>query len=156
MSNNSPGEGGSQTTVSSDLETDGETARAVQTLVEDSRQGLSETERFDCDALFEMLADPGHRYILTYLLKSEGAVACSELVDYVTERSSHTMDPEVFRQGLTSKLTRTYLPQLDEYGFVKYNMERQIVGPTDLTPLAKPYLQVALAQQERIETNDDA
>jgi len=155
MSNDASNDGGRQATVASDLDPDSETASAVRRLVEESREGLSASERFDPDSLFEMLADPGHRYVLTYLLQSEGAVACSELVDYVTERTSTTMNPEQFRQRVVSELTNTYLPRLDEYGFVKYNMERQIVGPTDRTPLARPYLLIALAQQESVKTETD-
>lgn len=156
MANNSWEDGGSQTAVTGDLDMDGETGRAIETLVDQSLETVAEAERFDPDSLFEMLGDPGHRYVLTYLLQADGAVRCGELVDYVTRRTDHTGNSEVFRKRVVAKLTNTYLPTLDEFGYVTYNMERQLVGPTDLTPLARPYLLLALAYIESVETDDEA
>lgn len=131
-----------------------ETARAIETLLDQSDDELSGIESVDSGVLFEVLVNPGHRYVLTYLLQSEGEITCHEVVDYVTQQTDHTMDPEEFREWLTTELTTTYLPDLDESGFVRYNMERQIVGPTELTPLVRPYVQIALAQQERVGGDD--
>lgn len=131
-----------------------ETARAIETLLDQSDDELSGIESVDSGVLFEVLVNPGHRYVLTYLLQSEGEITCREVVDYVTQQTDHTMDPEEFREWLTTELTTTYLPDLDESGFVRYNMERQIVGPTELTPLVRPYVQIALAQQERVGGDD--
>lgn len=156
MSNNSWEEEGSQTAIADDLEMDGETSRAIGTLVDLSRETGAETERFDPGLLFELLSDPGHRYVLTYLLGSDGAVTCGELVDYVTRRTDNTMNPEVFRQRVVAELSNTYLPNLDESGYITYNMERQLVGPTELTPLARPYLLLALAHIGGVELEDEA
>lgn len=140
---------------SSEYEMHAETAHAVETLVRDSRDVLVATESLDIGALFELLAEPGHRYILKYLLQSEGAVTCSELADYVVDRTNTTMSPTEFRQRVVSELTTRYLPELDEHGYVQYNVERQMISPTDLTPIAEPYLLVALAQQEYVGKTDE-
>jgi hypothetical protein len=138
-----------------DFATTAEAAKAVETLVDDSEDDLSSIESIDSGAVFEMLVNPGHRYVLTYLLQSEGEITCRELVDYVIQQTDHTMEPRVFRKLLVSRLTNTYLPDLAESGFVRYNMERQMVGPTKLTPLVRPYLQIALAQQKSVGQDDE-
>lgn len=152
MSNNSSDDGPPTPTLGAEVELDDLIARAIETLVEETRERGAEFERFDPDLLFETLAEPAHRYVLTYLLRSEGAVSVGELVDYVTAQTEHTMNANVYRERVVSKLTNTYLPELDEAGFVQYNMERQLVGPTDLTPFARPYLLLALAH---IQANGD-
>lgn len=132
-----------------------ETANAAKALVRDSRDVLIDRESLDSGGLFELLAEPGHRYILEYLLQSEGAVTCSELVDYVVNQTNQTMPSTEFRQRVICDLTTKYLPELDEHNYIQYNMERQMVSSTDLTPIAKPYLLVALAQQEIVEQTDE-
>lgn len=144
------------TTGSDDFALDGDTVAAVETLAEDSEEALPSVEKFDIDALFEMLVDPGRRYVLTYLLQSEGAVACNELVDYVLERTDYTMTDNEARKRITAKLTRDMLPELDEYGYVHYNMERQMVGPTELTPLVRPHLDLALTYQQAVDADFEA
>jgi DNA-binding transcriptional ArsR family regulator len=125
---------------------DDSTARAVETLV-DATATATEEESFSVDTLFEMLAHPGRRYVLSYLLQSEGFVACAELVDHVAERTDHTMTDEEFRRRVAAELTHSHLPKLEEVGLVDYNMERQVVSTTDLTPVVRPYLRLALAHQ---------
>jgi hypothetical protein len=93
--------------------------------------------------------------VLTYLLQSEGSVACSELVDYVVERTDTAMTDEEFRRRVVTELTHSHLPKLEAAGLVKYNMERQLVDPTDLTPVAGPYLQLALRHQNLAGTGED-
>jgi len=151
----SPPEKGVPETNEINLSRTAETAKAVEILVEDPEDDLSSIDSLDSGAVFEMLIDPGHRYILTYLLQSEGEITCRELVDFVAQQTDHTMEPEAFREVLVSMLTNTYLPDLAESGFVRYNMERQVVGPTKLTPLVRPYLQIALAQQESVGQDDE-
>ena len=150
-----PSEEGVPETDELDFNIPAESANAVETLVEDSADELSSIESIDTGAIFETLVDPGHRYVLMYLLQSEGEITCRELVDYIVQQTDHTMEPEVFRELIVSKLTNTYLPDLAESGFVRYNMERQIVGLTELTPLVRPYLQIALAQQESVGQGDE-
>lgn len=113
----------------------------------------------DQDAIndvFKALSDPAKRYILSYLVRSDGEVTIRDLVDYVTARTSISEPEERFRHKLTVELTHTHLPQLVEYGLIDYNMERQLIRSTELTSMVKPYLEVALAQQTLIaETEGD-
>jgi len=132
------------------------TVELIESLAVGSDELAVATKEFDSSTLFEMLVDPGRRYVLTYLLRTEGAVACSELVDYVVDQTEHTMTTGEFRQRVTAELTQEHLPKLDEYGYVQYNMERQIIGPTELTPLVRPYLELALAYQQIAEVNDES
>ncbi|WP_336328651.1 DUF7344 domain-containing protein [Halovenus sp. HT40] len=102
------------------------------------------------DSVFSVLSHPGRRYVLTYLLRSEGYVTMSEIVDYVVQVTDTEQSEEKFRQEVTINLTHTHLPHLEEEGFIMYNMERQIIQSTEKTALAAPYLKVALLQRERL------
>jgi hypothetical protein len=120
---------------------------AVEVLLDESWDPETAMSRKTFDELFETLSDPGKRYVLTYLLRSEGYVRMTELVDYVMRRTQTTPSDEGFRNRVTAKLTHTLLPALVEDGYVSYNMERQLVSPTDKLELAGPYLRIALVQQ---------
>jgi len=120
---------------------------SVSTLVESTVTSTEAADRYSVDALFEALSHPGRRYILTYLLQSDGFVSISELVDYVTTRTDASMTDSEFQRRVTIELTDTHLPALDAAGFIRYNIERQIVVPTEITPQVQPYLTLALAQQ---------
>lgn len=156
MSNTQPNEEVSERGDDNRFGIDSDTADAIETLATASQDAVSAVGSFDSGALFEILADPGHQYVLTYLLQSNGAVSCTELVDYVVDQTDHTMTPDQFRQRVVSELTKNHLPELDERGFVQYNMERQMVDSTDLTPLAQPYLLLALAHQEMAKKGADS
>jgi len=123
--------------------------KAARALVENSTLSGTGVRREMTDTIFRALAHPGRRYILTYLLRSEGYVTMTDLVDYVMERA-HPVNSEDFRRRVTVQLTHTHLPQLDDDGLVNYNMERQLVSQTEKTQLAAPFLKVALAQQEEL------
>lgn len=127
---------------------------AIDVLVAATADAVEGAESFSTDDLFETLADPGCRYVLTSLLQSDGFVTCSELVDYVVDRSDHTMTDGEFRRRVTAEITHTHLPKLEEKGLVQYNMERGIAAPTDLTPVVRPYLQLALAHQDVADRTD--
>jgi DNA-binding transcriptional ArsR family regulator len=146
----SPDDGSSRT-----IESSKETADAIDALVAETADAVLDRKEFDVGALFEALSEPGRRYVLTYLLQSEGSVACSELVDYVVERTDTAMTDEEFRRRVVTELTHSHLPKLEAAGLVKYNMERQLVDPTDLTPVAGPYLQLALRHQNLAGTGED-
>lgn len=137
-----------------ELITDEEGA-AIRTLIGGTVGSTQMAEEATIDALFQILDDPGHRYVLTYVLQSEGFASISELVDYVIHRTNASMTDSQYRQRVTKELTQKHLPELHREGLIRYNMERQIIGPTDMTPLASPYLKVALLQQkllnERLE-----
>jgi hypothetical protein len=115
-------------------------------------QGSVETkfaaEQHSTNTIFELLSSPGRRYVLTYVLQAEGFVPISELVDYVTTKTSAKMTDEEFRRKVTLELSHTHLPRLEEDGFIRYNMERQLILPTEKTPLVEPYLRVALLQSQ--------
>jgi hypothetical protein len=106
------------------------------------------------DEVFEILTEPAQRYILTYLLRSEGEITISALVDYVVTKTDYSTDDEEFRQRVTTELTTTHLPALVERGFVEYNMERQLIRPSETTPQVEPYLKIALAQQRSLSERD--
>lgn len=120
---------------------------AVRMLVEPTITSERAAEQFSATSVFKTLRHPGRRYVLTYLLKSDGLVTLSQLVDYVIAQTDSSMTDREFRERITAELTHTHLPKLADEGYVEYNLERQIIGPTDLTPLVGPYLALALAQQ---------
>jgi hypothetical protein len=120
---------------------------AIQTIAAGTQDAVVASRRLSVGALFELLSQPGRRYVLTYLLQSEGYVTCSELVDHVVAVTDHTMTDRQFRKRVTAELTHCHLPKLEEKNLIEYNTERQIVSPTAKTPVVRPYLRLALAQQ---------
>jgi len=103
------------------------------------------------DTTFSALSHPGRRYILTYLLRSEGDAAMSDLVDYVVAQRDQTTTTDGFRAKVTTALTHTHVPALEEEGFVEYNLERQLITSTEKIQLVAPYLKLALRQQKYLE-----
>lgn len=120
---------------------------AVETLTEETVPTADAT----MDSIFSILSNPGRRYILTFLLRSDGYVRMTDLVDYVIDQSDASKSDEEFRHQITVELTHTHLPKLVDEGFVKYNMERQLVDRTEKTQLVAPYLKVALSQQQKLD-----
>jgi len=127
--------------------------KAARALIGDVPTSGAGGKRETTDAIFAALSPPGRRYILTYLLRSDGYVTMTDLVDYVMERA-HPVRSEEFRRRIAVQLTHTHLPKLDEDGLVNYNMERQLVSPTDKTELAGPFLKIALIQQEQLTDSE--
>lgn len=121
---------------------------AIRSLVEEHLPNPDSTEQLSVDAIFSMLSHPGRRYVMTYLLQSDGFVSMSELVSYVVERTEHTMTDRAFRHRVSTTLTHTHLPKLHEENFIDYNIERQIVQETAKTELVAPYLKVALVHRD--------
>lgn len=128
---------------------------AARRLAAGTADHLPPAEEFDIDRLFDILSQPGRRYVLTYLLKSDGFVTCSELVDHVADVTDHTMTDSEFRTRVAAELIHADLPKLDEEGYVEYNVHRQLVAPTELTEVVRPYLHLALAQQKIASRRDD-
>lgn len=100
------------------------------------------------DDLFAVLARPGNRFVLTYLLLEGEPVSIVDLVDYVLEV---TEPPEGVARAeysgrLLGRFIETVLPQLDERGLIEYDREAQLVTETDATALALPYLRAGLQQ----------
>lgn len=125
-------------------------SEAIRTLVDGALGSAEVAEEATIDTLFQILHDPGHRYVLTYVLQSEGFVTISELVDYVVTRTNSSMTDSKYRHRVTEELTRKHLPELHREGLIRYNMERQIISPTEMTPLVSPYIKVALLHQKRL------
>lgn len=121
----------------------------LRELVEESLESAFAAERLSINTVFETLTNPGRRYVLTYLAQADGYVTVTELVDYVLEISDASMTDEQFRKNVLLALRQDHLPALAESGFVQYNRERQLVSPTETTPLVVPYVKLALAQQQR-------
>jgi len=126
------------------------TSTAIQTLIEDTVVSEYAAEQYSINTLFNLLSHPGRRYVLTYLLQSDGFVTISELVDYVTTKTKASMTDDAFRHKVTLELTHTHLPTLAEEGYIKYNMERQLIQSTEKTPAVEPFLRLALAQQRLV------
>lgn len=123
---------------------------AVETLIEGSIPSDTVARDGTIDSVFSAISHPGRRYVLTYLLRSEGYVTMSELVDYVMEETDHSKPSEEFRREVTINLTHTHLPTLADEGFIDYNMERQLIMPKEKIQLTAPYLKTALIQQDRL------
>lgn len=128
-----------------------EKREAIYALISDSIESDFAAERCSINTIFEVLSNPGRRYVLTYLLQANGFVTISELVDYVTTRTSTKMTNDEFRRKVTLELTHTHLPALEAEGFIRYNMERQLIMPTELTTLTEPYLRIALLQRRLVD-----
>lgn len=120
---------------------------AVQALADWTTDAVTATPEFSVDSLFEILADPGRRFVLTYVLEADDFVSCSELVDHVVDATDHSMTDSEFRRRVTAELTHIHLPRLHEAGLIEYNIQRQLVAPTPTTRAVLPYLRLALAQQ---------
>jgi hypothetical protein len=130
---------------------DGDAKRdAAKTLVEGSIPSSYAAERFSTDEVFEILAHPGQRYVLTYLLQSSGDVPLNSLVEYAVLRSDTASDRKM-RDRMVIELTHTVLPKLADYGFIEYDMEHQIIRTTGQTPTVEPFLRLALVQEKRAE-----
>ncbi len=123
---------------------------AVRTLTDESTPDTTVSDRGVMDDIFSALSHPGRRYILTYLLRSEGYVTMTELVDYVMDRTQRRSSDGEFRRKITVQLTHTHLPTLVDDGFLTYNMERQLINETEKTQLVEPYLKLALVQQKQL------
>lgn len=150
-----PNQNDSQEQQRTDRTLDPELEAAIYAFINSSIESEYAAENYSVNRLFETLTNPGRRYVLTYLLQSEGFVTVSELVDYVTTRTESSMTDRGFRRKVTAELSHTHLPKLEKAGFIKYNMERQLVTPTELTRLTEPYLRISLAQQKLAATRSE-
>jgi len=128
---------------------------AVRTLTEESVPDEVDADRELMDSIFTALSHPGRRYILTYLLRSEGYVTMTELVDYVMDRTTAAASDGELRRRITVQLTHTHLPTLVDEDLLTYNMERQLINQTEKTQLAEPYLKLALVQQDQLSAKED-
>jgi len=126
---------------------------AIQTLTEGTVQ--SDGNRLGTTELFTVLTHPEKRYVLTYLLRSDGEITITDLVDYVIAQATLTGTEPHFRRRLVGELTRTHLPELEADGFIEYNAERQLICPAAGLSAVEPHLKIALAQQSSRAESDD-
>lgn len=127
-----------------------EDGQSVNTIVEGTVVSTLAAERHSVDSIFDTLADPARRYVLSYLLRSDEPIALGELVDYAV-RQTDASDDDSFRQEVVVKLTHAVLPSLAEDGYIEYDIENQVVETTDRTPVLAPYLELARAQEQLAE-----
>lgn len=143
---------------SSEEQEEGATSAGLESLLtgfDEPSDVFEESGRVSLSTLFEMLAEPGRRYILTYVLLQDEYVSLSELVDFVVRVSGQSDADGRFRKELVTDLVQTHLPMLAEAGLIDYRIERQFIGPTRKTTTALPYLYLALKQVEAFEVDND-
>lgn len=103
------------------------------------------------DDLFALLAQPGNRYILAYVVRSDGAVPYGDLVEYVVDMADppEGVARNDFRERVATRLVHSNLPKLDDAGLVDYDATERTVAATDATGVAVPYLELAMEQSVR-------
>lgn len=99
------------------------------------------------DELFELLASPGNRFVLTYLLQVDGPVEYAHLIEYVIERAEPPdgMTEGKFRGRVAATLVNERLPELESAGMVEVDSSAQLVTPTIAVNAARPHLALALS-----------
>lgn len=98
--------------------------------------------------LFEALASPGNRYVLTYLLRRDNPAPFGDLVEYVVEQVGppEGTTPGKFRGRIATRLVHTTLPKLADCGLLEYDTEQQLIRARPAIERAAPYLDLALSQ----------
>ncbi len=101
------------------------------------------------DDLFEALARPANRYVLTYLLLSDDPVSYHDLVEFVVERTERPPDltPGEYRSRILARLLHAAVPRLAELGLLRYDRTDETVAETPYTSAVRPYVRIALRQQ---------
>ena len=99
------------------------------------------------DRLFELLASPGNRFVLTYLLRVDDRATYADLVEYVATRTDPPpgFDADTFRGRVATRLVGQSLPELEAAGLISRDEPAGVVTATDATDAAAPYLALALA-----------
>lgn len=105
------------------------------------------TATVSTDRLFELLASPGNRFVLTYLLRVDGPAAYADLVEYVIANADPPaeMTEAKFRGRVAATLINERLPELSDAGFVEVDTAAQLVSPTPAVATAAPHLALALS-----------
>ena len=100
------------------------------------------------DLLFELLAAPGNRFVLTYLLRAESEVSFGDLVEYVVScaETPDDMTDAKFRGKVATRLVHSNLPKLADAGLIEYDKAEQVVRATPATDEVAPYLALAIAR----------
>jgi len=126
--------------------------RGLDAVVDDDAPSVVETS-VPIDDLFDVLARPANRYVLTYLLQSEEEVYLHELVEYILEQTEppEEISEAEFRGQIDSRLLHASLPKLRDAGLIQFDERRQRISETEETAAALPYLRIALHQQTSVE-----
>jgi|GEM_PF-2128220 len=97
--------------------------------------------------LFELLASPGNRFVLTYLLRVDDRAEYAELVEYVVAQTDPPggLTKATFRGRVAARLVTESLPALADAGLVEVDSDDQVVAATAATHVAAPYLALALS-----------
>lgn len=91
------------------------------------------------DVFYRSLADRRRRFVLSYLVDTDGrSVAFEELVDAAVRAETDSLAPD--RRSVAVALHHTHLPMLADRGLVEYDRNRGVVTTTDRTQQVVPYL----------------
>jgi hypothetical protein len=117
--------------------------------------GTAGSEQLSTDKLFDMLASPGNRYVLTYLIRTENPVETGELVEYVVDNAGAPTDSTAgkFRGRVASRLVHANLPKLVDAGLVEYDDDEQTVSARPAIEAVAPYLDLAMSQSVELDRN---
>lgn len=111
-------------------------------------EGAAGSLEISTDRLFEVLASPGNRFVLTYLLRVENPASRDSLIEYVVERADPPdgLSEGKFRGRVASLLVHSTLPQLVDAGLVEVDDDEGTVTATGAIDTVAPYLALAIAQ----------
>jgi len=151
-----PGDETTDETEQDDTDADtrkGATGERTRTAIADATATTGETEAprtqqpEDVDEFFRLLASPGNRFVLTYLLAVESHAEYADLVESVVSRveAPQGMTKEKFRGRVAATLISETLPRLEAAGFVEVDGDDQMVQATGAIQTAAPHLALALS-----------
>lgn len=105
-------------------------------------------ETVPIDDLFEILAAPGNRYVLTYLVRREDPAEYADLVEYVVDSVAvpEGLTESEFRGRVAARLVHSNLPKLEASGLVVHHSDEQRVTGTETLEAVVPYIELALEQ----------
>lgn len=127
---------------------DGEPFDGVVEEIPQPPEGAAGSLEVSTDRLFEILASPGNRFVLTYLLRVESPANRDSLIEYVVERADPPdgLSEGKFRGRVASLLVHSTLPQLVDAGLVEVDDDEGTVTATGAIDTVAPYLALAIAQ----------
>lgn len=130
--------------MSHDSQSENEASVTSETLFGSNQRADRE---ISVDKLFGLLASPGNRFVLTYLLRAGEAVEYADLVEYVVERSDtpEEMTEAKFRGRVAATLINQRLPELESAEMVEIDSSNQLVSPKPAVEAVRPHLALALS-----------
>ena len=127
--------------------------------LQDSLETLDDTVSVDpatseldasIDEMFELLARPGNRFVLTYVARATEPVTYGELIEYVVECSDPPRNQSVaeFRGRVATRLVHSNLPKLESLGVIETTErgDETVVTATDGLAAVVPFLELAIQQ----------